>query len=152
MRLPVPAIAGALAGLIAAGVVVGSLSAPAVLVAARGAEAPFLIPNDLSYRFAIGCTEECLERYDRDERSGLSFVDSYERARLWEWYHAVTVPCLAAQGVRIEPVARSEFFLVRERPWNPYVGFEAVAFDELVRLYRACPPVPESLRERHLPG
>ena len=74
-----------------------------------------------------------------------SFVDPYERSRLYEYYTAFTLPCLARLGIDITPAPRSLF---SEKgggePWNPYLGME-LPFDELLELYQACPPRPASL-------
>lgn len=88
--------------------------------------------------------EDCLTEHRYEDQID-PFVDPYERARLYEYYTAVTIPCLAREGVDIKPVP---FAFFEEpaggEPWNPYLGMEQ-PFDRLLELYRACPPRPESL-------
>jgi hypothetical protein len=153
MRKRVPLAAVALAG---AGVLAGLLAlVPAAPPPARAVDAPFLIPQDLTWQFTTSCEtpdelEACLDRYEFEQRAdGFSYVDAAERAQLWEYYTAVTVPCLAARGVDVPPVTRQDFFLPDERPWNPYTALRDIPFDTLVGHYAACPPVPAYLQERH---
>jgi hypothetical protein len=111
---------------------------------------PFAIPQDLSWQCVIACSDgDCAAYRFADRAEGFTYVDAYERARLWEYYTAVTVPCLASRGVDLAPIARERFFVPDERPWNPYTSMQGIPFDDLVGLYRACPPVPPSLQSRH---
>jgi hypothetical protein len=88
--------------------------------------------------------EECLTEHHYEEAVD-SFVDPYERARLYEFYSAVTIPCLARQGVDIRPVPWAMFTEpAGGEPWNPYLGME-LPFDRLLELYQVCPPRPASL-------
>ncbi|MEO5920813.1 MAG: hypothetical protein ABIQ01_06690 [Pseudolysinimonas sp.] len=88
--------------------------------------------------------ETCLTR-DQYEAKVDPFVDPYERARLYEYYSAVTIPCLAREGMDITPAPRYLFSsLAGGEPWNPYLGMD-LPFDRLLELYRACPPRPASL-------
>ena len=83
-----------------------------------------------------------------NDEHGFNYVDAFERAQLWDYYNAVTLPCLDARGRRRRPT-RAEFFLPDQRPWNPYTAMDDLPFDQLFALYRACPPIPDYLRERH---
>jgi len=88
--------------------------------------------------------EECLTEYRYEDRVNPA-ATVYERAELYEYYSGVTLPCLARQGLEIEPVPR-EFFLAPDggEPWNPYLGLD-LPFERLLELYSACPPRPSYL-------
>ena len=87
--------------------------------------------------------EACLTAHPYGERD--SFVDPYERSRLYEYYISDTIPCLARQGIDITPAPRSQFDEKSGgEPWNPYLGMD-MPFDDLLELYNACPPRPASL-------
>jgi len=124
---------------------------PTPPAASRALNAPFAIPQDLTYQY-VTCADECAAQYRLEPRAdGFTYVDAYERSQLWDYYTAVTAPCLVARGVTLEPPTREDFFVPDQRPWNPYTTMDDLPFDELVALYRACPPVPDYLRERHEP-
>lgn len=90
--------------------------------------------------------EECLTAYRYQEHTD-SFVDPYEMERLYEYYSTFTIPCLASEGIDIDPLSRSMFFAPGGgEPWNPYLGMNQ-PFDRLIELYRVCPPRPASLSE-----
>lgn len=94
--------------------------------------------------------QECLDRYDYAPTStSYNYVNSYERAQLYDWYTRETIPCLADKGVEAPRIARTAFFDPAARPWNPYTDMDDVPFDQLIALYRACPPIPEYLQSRH---
>jgi hypothetical protein len=91
--------------------------------------------------------EACLDEYRfADASNDLDYVDGYERSQLWDYYTAITVPCLAALGVELAPIPREDFFTPDQRPWNPYPSMQDVPFAELIDLYEACPPVPDYLQ------
>jgi hypothetical protein len=121
----------------------------------RAAKAPLIVPHELLYEYVVSCldesaTETCRSTSDPGDRTeGYNYVDAYERAQLYDYYSAVTVPCLASKGVELEPLHRSDFFVPDSRPWNPYTSMRDRPFDELVALYHACPPIPEYLLARH---
>jgi hypothetical protein len=95
----------------------------------------------------------CFAQYRTEPRpSGFGYVDAYERSRLWDYYTAVTEPCLRDHDVIVPPVPRSQFFLPDQRPWNPYTSMDDLPFPELLELYQDCPPVPASLSARHERG
>ena len=88
--------------------------------------------------------EECLTAH-RYEEAVDTFVDPYERERLYEYYQAVTVPCLQRQGIDLPPAPHVTFAVAGGgEPWNPYLGMD-LPFDRLLELYRECPPRPSSL-------
>lgn len=90
--------------------------------------------------------EACLTQYRYQERTD-AYVDPYERARLYEYYATFTVPCLANEGIEIEPMRRTVFYAPGGyEPWNPYPGMN-LPFERLIELFRACPPRPASLSE-----
>lgn len=90
--------------------------------------------------------EGCLTRYRYQEHTD-AYVDPYERERLYEYYSTFTVPCLASEGIEIDPLPRFAFIEPEGgEPWNPYLGMD-LPFDRLIELYRACPPRPSSLSE-----
>ncbi|MEO8263020.1 MAG: hypothetical protein ABI566_10670 [Pseudolysinimonas sp.] len=91
----------------------------------------------------------CLDRYRYDTASSFQYVSAFERAQLFDYYSGQTRPCLAANGVDVPPIARDQFFVPDERPWNPYTSIEGYSFDRLLELYDACPPVPRYLLARH---
>ncbi|MGN6502972.1 MAG: hypothetical protein ACTHKX_08745 [Pseudolysinimonas sp.] len=124
--------------------------------AARAAGAPWVLPTDLSWRLSQSCTgdpdhtEACLARFRIDtSRTAFDYVNVYERAQLYDYYTGSTVPCLARHGVVAPVIARSAFFDPAKRPWNVYTDMAEVAFDRIIDLYRACPPVPQYLLARH---
>jgi hypothetical protein len=88
--------------------------------------------------------EDCLTAHRYEEHVD-AVVDPYERERLYEYYAAFTVPCLAREGVSVDPLPR---FVITApdggEPWNPYLGMN-LPFDRLMDLYQACPPRPASL-------
>jgi hypothetical protein len=88
--------------------------------------------------------EECLTAYRYQEWVSPA-ATMFERVELYEYYSGVTLPCLAAHGVDIEPVSR-QYFLEPDggEPWNPYLGMD-LPFDRLLELYQACPPRPAYL-------
>lgn len=96
--------------------------------------------------------EDCFTRYRLERRAtGFTFVDAFERAQLWDYYNTVTLPCLDAHGVAVPALTRAQFFVPDQRPWNPYTAMDDLPFDQLLALYRSCPPVPDYLRDRHEP-
>lgn len=96
--------------------------------------------------------ENCFAQYRFEQRaSSYNYVDAFERAQLWDYYNAVTLPCLAEHGVRLPALTRAQFFVPDSRPWNPYTAMDDLPFDQLFALYRACPPIPDYLRDRHEP-
>ncbi|HEX2550132.1 MAG TPA: hypothetical protein VHK64_00940 [Nocardioidaceae bacterium] len=101
-------------------------------------------------RAAVAAVLECLNRYRYEEESPLQFVTAYERAELYDYYIGSTVPCLAEHGVTAPSVPRAQFFFSDRRYWNPYPEMDDIPFDELLTLYRACPPVPEYVLSRHV--
>jgi len=111
-----------------------------------GADIELEAPDDPTVDVAAleTAVEDCLTQYRYEESARLA-PDLYERAELYDYYLAVTLPCLDRQGLDIEPVPR-EFFLAPDggEPWNPYLGME-LPFERLLELYRACPPRPDFL-------
>ena len=96
--------------------------------------------------------QACFDQYRLEQRSSsFNYVDAFERAQLWDYYNAVTLPCLDEHGVGVPALTRAQFFLPDQRPWNPYTAMDDLPFDQLFALYRACPPIPDYLRERHDP-
>ena len=88
--------------------------------------------------------ESCLSEYRYQEWVSPD-ATLFERVELYEYYSGVTLPCLAAQGLDIEPVPRGYFLEpVGGEPWNPYLGMD-LPFDRLLELYQACPPRPAYL-------
>ena len=79
--------------------------------------------------------EGCLTEHRYEDQID-PFVDPYERARLYEYYTAVTIPCLARRGDRRQARCRSPSSRNRQggEPWNPYLGMEQ-PFDRLLELY-----------------
>lgn len=118
--------------------------------AGRDHARPFAVPQDLTYLLAT--CDGCEGHYRSEERaSSFTYVDAFERAQLWDYYNAVTLPCLAGRGVVVPALRREEFFEPGRRPWNPYPAMGDLPFDQVVALYRACPPIPDYLRDRHEP-
>jgi hypothetical protein len=90
--------------------------------------------------------EACLGEYRYQEHTD-AYVDPYERERLYEYYATFTVPCLANEGIEIEPMRRTVFYASGGgEPWNPYLEMN-LPFERLIELYRLCPPRPASLSE-----
>jgi hypothetical protein len=90
--------------------------------------------------------EACLTEYRYEEHTD-AYIDPYERERLYEYYSTFTVPCLANEGIEVEPMRRSTFYASGGgEPWNPYPGLN-LPFERLFELYRLCPPRPASLSE-----
>lgn len=70
--------------------------------AGRDHARPFAVPQDLTYLLAT--CDGCDADYRSEERaSSYTYVDAFERAQLWDYYNAVTLPCLAGRGVVIPP-------------------------------------------------
>jgi hypothetical protein len=88
--------------------------------------------------------EGCLTEYRYEERE-IANASIYERAELYEYYTGVTIPCLARQGIDVDPVPR-EVFIDPDggEPWNPYFSMD-IPFEQLLGLYETCPPRPDSL-------
>jgi len=88
--------------------------------------------------------ESCLSEYRYEEWVSPD-ATMFERVELYEYYSGVTLPCLAAHGLDIEPVPR-RYFLEPDggEPWNPYLGMD-LPFDRLLELYKDCPPRPDYL-------
>jgi hypothetical protein len=96
--------------------------------------------------------KNCFAQYRTEQRAdSFSYVDAFERAQLWDYYSAVTEPCLTAHGVTVPALTRAQFFVPDQRPWNPYTAMDDLPFEELVALYQACPPIPDYLAARHEP-
>ena len=94
--------------------------------------------------------EDCLNRHGYEVDSPLAYVSAYERAQPYDYYTTRTRPCLAAAGVDVPEISRQQFFASDRRPWNPYPDMPTESFEDLLTLYRACPPVPDYVLSRHV--
>lgn len=93
----------------------------------------------------LGEANACLASYSIDDWAQPPQFDAFHRNMYYEYVAGALVPCLVARGIDAEIPPRQAFKNFDASTWYYQNHIAGLDFDEALRTWRACPPVPEYL-------